>query len=118
MTTSNRSKAFVESDSIAWQSAGEGVRRKILGYDRTTMMVAVEFKKGSVVDIHRHIHTQVTFVERGSFEVHIGGEKKVLSKGDGFLALPNIDHGVIAREDGCLVDVFSPMREEFLSPKP
>jgi quercetin dioxygenase-like cupin family protein len=118
MTTSDRSKAFVESDSVAWQSAGEGIRRKILGYDRTMMMVVVEFKKGSIASVHRHIHTQVTFVESGRFEVQIGSEKKVLSRGDCFLALPNIDHGVIAREDGCLVDVFSPMREEFLDPNP
>jgi quercetin dioxygenase-like cupin family protein len=118
MESNKQSTSFVESNRIEWEVAGEGVRRKILGYDQSLMMVMVEFRKGAAASLHRHMHRQVTLVERGSFEVQIGPEKKVLSRGDSFLVPPDVEHGVVALQDGCLVDVFTPMRAEFLSPKP
>jgi quercetin dioxygenase-like cupin family protein len=109
------SNLFVESESLAWKTVGEGVQRKILGYDPELMMVHVTFKKGSIGPVHKHPHRQVTFVEGGSFEVQIGREKKILKTGDCFFVPPDVDHGVVALEDGGLVDVFTPSREDFLA---
>jgi len=109
------SNLFVESESLAWKTVGEGVQRKILGYDPELMMVHVTFKKGSIGPVHKHPHRQVTFVEGGSFEVQIGHEKKILKTGDCFFVPPDVDHGVVALEDGGLVDVFTPSREDFLA---
>ncbi len=39
---------FVVSENISWEAAGEGIRRKILAYDKKLMLVRVEFKKNSV----------------------------------------------------------------------
>ncbi len=78
------------------------------------MVVKVEFEKGSIGNIHRHYHSQVTHVEAGTFEVVIDNEKKVLKGGDAFYIPPNVDHGCVCLEDGVLIDVFSPMREDFL----
>ena len=97
-----------------WEDAGEGVRRKILGFDNDLMHVLVEFKKGSEGYVHKHPHKQISYLVRGSFEVNIGGEKKVQKTGDVFMIEPNIEHGVIALEDSALIDVFNPHREDFL----
>jgi quercetin dioxygenase-like cupin family protein len=112
-----QSNVFVQADRKAWEKAGEGVERKVLGYDSDLMMVYVKFKKGSVGSLHRHLHRQVTFVEKGSFEVQIAGEKKVLRRGDSFFIPPDVEHGVVALEEGALVDVFSPGREDFVADK-
>ncbi len=111
------SKLFIQGDSIEWENVGEGVRRKILGYDRDLMMVYVEFKKQSIGPIHSHFHTQVTYIISGSFEVHIGDEIKIQKGGDCYFIPPNVSHGVVALEESTLVDVFSPVREDFLVPK-
>ena len=108
------SELFIEGKSIEWEKVGEGVRRRIMGYDPNLMMVHVEFKKGSIGYLHKHPHTQVTYIESGSFEVQIGGEKKILGGGDCYFIPPNIDHGVVALEDSQLTDVFTPVREDFL----
>lgn len=108
---------FVEEKGIVWEDQGGGVRRKILGYDANLMMTVVEFNKGSVGYLHKHPHRQVTYVQRGSFEVQVSGEKHVLKSGDCFFVLPDLEHGVVALEDSCLVDVFTPAREDFLKPK-
>ncbi|MBI5475087.1 MAG: cupin domain-containing protein [Ignavibacteriae bacterium] len=81
------------------------------------MMTHVKFKKGAVGALHRHPHVQVTYIESGSFEVRIGEHATVLKAGDCYYVPTNVDHGVVATEDGSLVDVFAPARADFLTPK-
>jgi quercetin dioxygenase-like cupin family protein len=97
-----------------WHDLDDGVQRKIFGYDNRVMMVKVKFERDAVGVLHKHPHTQISYVESGVFETTIGEEKKVLKKGDGFYIPSNVTHGVICIEAGMLVDVFSPHREDFL----
>jgi quercetin dioxygenase-like cupin family protein len=108
------SKIFIENNEIEWEKAGEGMRRKILGYDKSIMMVLVDFEKGAIGKLHTHPHTQVSCIIKGSFEIEIDGAKKVLKSGDSFFAGSNIPHGVIALEPSQILDVFTPCREDFL----
>ncbi len=108
------SDAFIPADALSWNDLGSGIQRKILGYDDQLMMVHVQFKKGSVGVLHKHPHRQVTFVQKGSFTVEIEGVKTLQKTGDCFFVAPNLMHGCVAMEDGELVDVFSPVREDFL----
>jgi len=105
---------FVESDLIQWQIMAPGVKRKILSYDKNLMMVRVEFDKGGIGSLHQHYHIQMTNIEKGVFEVEISGVKKVLKAGDVFYVPSNLIHGVVCLEEGVLIDVFNPMREDFV----
>ena len=97
-----------------WEDTVEGVRRKILGYDKDLMLVFVEFKKGSVGYLHKHSYKQISYLISGSFEVNIDGQKKIQKAGDVYFIPSNIEHGVVALEDGTLIDVFNPYREDFI----
>ena len=70
--------------------------------------------KKALGNFHHHEHLQITYVAEGSFEFTIGGETKVVKKGDSVYMPSNVEHGVTALEDGKLVDVFNPMRQDFL----
>jgi quercetin dioxygenase-like cupin family protein len=107
-------KTFIRSDEVPYEQVGNGVKRKIMGYDERLMMVRVEFEKGSIGALHSHYHSQITSIESGTFEVEIGAEKRVLKSGDGFYIPPNVVHGVVCLEQGVLVAMFSPMREDFV----
>lgn len=109
-----KSEHFITAGTAAWEPAGNGVRRQILGYDGQLMLVKVEFTKGAIGSVHGHFHSQATYVASGKFEVQINGEKQVLSAGDGFYVAPDVPHGVLCLEAGLLVDTFSPMRLDFL----
>jgi quercetin dioxygenase-like cupin family protein len=111
-------EGFILSEDIIWEDAGQGVRRQVLGYDGHLMMVRVEFDKGSIGYVHRHAHRQVTYITEGTFEVQVGKEKRVLRRGDCFFITPDIDHGVVALERSTLVDVFTPVREDFIPVSP
>lgn len=107
-------KVFIENRDVAWEDVDKGVRRKIMAYDDKLMVVKVQFDKGGVGALHHHYHSQITHIESGIFEVEIGDEKKVLTTGDAFYIPPNVMHGAVCLEAGVLIDVFSPMREDFV----
>lgn len=91
------------------------VSRKILGTGGSLMMVEVTFEKGGVGELHSHEeHEQVSYIVKGSFEIVVGTQTKVVSAGDSFYAGRNVPHGVTALEDSVILDVFTPIREDFL----
>ena len=78
-----RSNAFILENEKAWEPAGEGVVRQILGYDGQVMLVKVKFEHGAVGTPHTHYHTQTTYVASGKFEFTVNGEKQIVAAGDG-----------------------------------
>ncbi len=111
------SKAFQFEKDLQWEDAEPGVKRQIMGYDGQLMVVKVKFQKGAVGKAHAHYHTQATYIASGKFEVTIGGEKQILSQGDGYYVAPDVVHGAVCLEEGVLIDTFSPMRAEFIGKK-
>ena len=109
------SKEFLLGDEIPWEVVGEGVKRKIMGYDDTIMLVNVDFTKGGIGPMHEHYHAQVTYVVSGEFKMTIGEETKILKGGDCFYIAPYVMHGALCLESGVLIDVFSPIREDFMA---
>ncbi len=117
METSVTAKVFITDASLDWQEVDKGIKRKIMSYDDRLMLVKVAFETGGVGTLHQHPHTQISHVESGVFEVEVNGEKQVLKAGDAFYIPPNVIHGAICVEAGVLIDVFSPMREDFIENK-
>lgn len=110
----NPSKEFLYGDQLTWEEVGPGLKRQIMGYDDKIMLVKVAFEKGAIGQLHQHHHSQVTYVESGEFEMTIGDEVKTLKGGDSFYIPPHAMHGCICKSKGVLIDVFSPIREDFL----
>lgn len=109
-----KSDTFFKEQETEWEPIDQGISRQFVGYNTQIMMVKIRFEKGAVGYLHEHFHSQATYVAAGKFKVSIDGEEKVLEQGDGFLAHPNLQHGVECLENGLLIDVFSPVREDFL----
>jgi quercetin dioxygenase-like cupin family protein len=115
MTTSG--SIFQVNKEIPWEDAGAGIQRQVFGYDHNIMLVKVKFEKNAIGAMHEHHHTQVSYVESGAFELTIDGEKKILKQGDGYFVPTHIVHGCKCIEAGVLIDVFTPLREDFLDQK-
>ena len=106
--------AFSPAADLAWEPAGPGVRRTLVAYNDDLLLVKVAFETGAVGALHQHVHSQISYIESGEFEVTVGGETRVLGAGDTFYAAPHVPHGVVARQAGVLLDSFSPVRLDFL----
>ena len=105
---------FVRRADAAVVEPEKGITRQVLGHDGELMLVRVTFEPGAVGYVHTHPHRQVSYVERGVFEVTLGEEKTVLRAGDCFFVPPEVPHGVVAKEAGSLLDTFTPARQDFL----
>lgn len=96
------------------QDLGGGVKRKILAYSNNIMAVELCFEKGAVGALHSHSHEQVGYLVKGSLIYEEAGKKTTLHAGDTYYVPPNVEHGVVTLEDVILLDVFTPMREDFI----
>jgi len=114
MKSFGTSKSFLLGDDIEWEVLGGGIKRKIMGYDDKIMLVNVHFEAGAIGTMHKHHHSQVTYVESGEFEFTIGDEVKLVKAGDALHMPSNVMHGTVCKKSGVLIDVFSPIREDFM----
>tara|TARA_R110002124_G_scaffold114535_29_gene269518 strand:+ start:17143 stop:17478 length:336 start_codon:yes stop_codon:yes gene_type:complete len=109
-----------EQNFFAQANAGErielapGNTRRVLIHTPELMQVEFGFDKGAVGALHSHPHVQVSYVVEGTFEVTIDGVTEVVGAGGSFIVPSGLVHGVVALEKGRLIDVFTPMRQDFL----
>ncbi len=93
---------------------GTGVTRKVLASGGSLMTVEFHFDQGAVGALHSHPHEQVGYVVSGRFEFTLEGKAAILSAGDSYYVPSGAVHGAKALEEGVLLDVFTPQREDFL----
>ena len=106
---------FVENKSIPVTDLGGGVIRKVLAYSKNLMTVELRFEKGAVGAPHSHPHEQIGYIISGKLVYQEQGqEDKILGTGDTYYVAPNVVHGVQILEETKLLDIFTPMREDFI----
>ena len=91
-----------------------GVKLKTLCYGEKTLLS--EFRIGQGVSLPKHFHAceQTGYLVSGSMLLTIGEDTYEVSPGDSWSVLSNVEHSAAAIEDSILVEVFSPVREEYL----
>ena len=112
-----KSSLFLRGSEEEVLTVDPGVNRQLLGYDDTILMARVSFEDNAIGYVHAHPHSQVTYVESGVFDFTIGEETQRLNAGDGTYIPPGESHGAVCIEKGVLLDVFSPIRDDFLPEK-
>jgi len=106
---------ITDSSTLPIKDLGGGVTRKVLTYSKDLMACELTFEKGSIGALHHHPHEQIGYVVSGSFEVEEKGiGKKIVKAGDTYHIAPNVEHGVVALEKSKLIDIFTPMRKDFI----
>ena len=93
---------------------GGGVSRRVLAHTPGLMIVEVNFEAGAEGSVHTHPHRQNTYVRSGRFRFRVEDESVEVGPGDTLAFPPDVPHGTVCLEAGTLLDVFAPMREDFL----
>lgn len=102
------------TQSVAWEDAEPGVRRRILQAQGGLMLMEVQFDAGAAGYVHNHVHEQISYCVAGRFEYSLEGRIHVLAQGESMYVPSNSRHGAKALEAGTLIDVFTPVREDLL----
>ena len=95
----------------------EGIERQMVVGERV-MVCRFRFAPHVVTPAHEHPHEQLTLVERGRVLFTVGDEERVAEAGDVLHFPPGTWHGAtMLGEEVVLIDIFSPVREDFLGPQ-
>lgn len=91
-----------------------GVRHRVIWGERT-MVVYAEIEPNVALPSHSHaVEEQMGMVLEGELEITLGGETRILKKGDSFVAPPNVEHRArTLGQPAVYLDIFSPPREDF-----
>jgi quercetin dioxygenase-like cupin family protein len=103
-------------DTIPKEELAPGVVRQMI-HGATLMICRLTFAPSTVTAAHDHFHEQMTMVEKGRVRFVVGAEEKIFGPGDVLLFPSGFWHGATMLDDEVvLIDIFSPIREDFLKP--
>ena len=117
MTPLNALAGFQHTDwsRVSVERIGDGIARQMLYGDRI-MVCRLTIAPHTVTPVHAHMHEQITLVERGRADFFVDGQRRTAKAGDVLVFPSNVEHGAtMLDEEVVLVDIFSPLREDFLS---
>ena len=89
-----------------------GILAKLVHGDKCSLSI-VEIEKGTTMDVHQHMHEQITYILEGQLEMVIGGEKMSMPAGSVHVIPSNTPHGAYATTHCKVIDIFSPVREDY-----
>ena len=100
-------------DEIALEKITEMMSQKIIAGERQ-MLAQIYLKRGALIPRHVHDSEQMTYILQGSLRVVVGDEEVIVREGEVLHIPSNVPHQAEALEDTFELDVFSPVRAEWL----
>ncbi len=101
-------------ESVPLEVMSDTISRKIISGDKA-MVAQVFLKKGAVVPEHQHESEQITYILDGALKFELEGTEVVVHKGEVLRIPSHVPHRAVALEDTLDLDIFSPIRTDWLS---
>lgn len=92
----------------------KGVFIKAAVYGRQTLLTEVKLEKGAVIPAHSHPHEQTGYLVSGQMDFLVDGTHIIANPGDSWNIAGDLEHGATALQASVVVEVFSPVREDYL----
>lgn len=92
----------------------EGIGIKTLVYGEKTLLSQFQLAKGSRLPRHSHPYEQTGYMISGHMRLHIGGEAHEVEPGDSWSIPENLEHMAEVLEDSIILELFSPVRPDYL----
>jgi quercetin dioxygenase-like cupin family protein len=105
---------YTSWDAIPLESMSELISRKFVAGDKA-MLAHIYLKKDAVVPEHHHESEQITFIVEGALKFDIEGREVIVRKGEVLVIPSNVPHRAVALEDTIDIDVFSPLRMDWIN---
>jgi quercetin dioxygenase-like cupin family protein len=102
-------------DEIAPEKITEMISQKVVAGERE-MLAQVYLKRGALVPMHAHDSEQMTYILQGALRFLVNGEEIVVREGEVLHIPSHVPHQAEALDDTLELDVFSPIRRDWLQP--
>lgn len=91
-----------------------GIAMQPLCYGKATMMCQFRLAAGSSLPLHDHPHEQIGYLLSGRIRLTVDGQTWEVGPGDSWCIAGGTVHGAVIEEDAVAIEVFSPVREDYL----
>lgn len=91
-----------------------GVDFVVLSIGKNSMVTKMLYKTTDFVPFHQHPNEQSGYVISGVYKLKFEDREYLLSQGDAYSIQANREHSIEIIEAGEVVDVFSPIRQDYL----
>lgn len=91
-----------------------GIERKTLVHGGATLLVEFKLKGGCTLPGHNHPQEQTGYLVSGHITLNIAGIEYDVKQGDAWIIPGGAQHGAAILEDSVAIEVFSPVREDYL----
>ena len=105
---------FYKSNREGYKPVLDGIKLKTLAYGEKTLLTEFRMEKDSQLPSHTHPHEQTGYLVAGRIRLFVGEEVYEVEPGDGWCILSNVEHRAEILEDSVAIEVFSPVREDYL----
>jgi quercetin dioxygenase-like cupin family protein len=105
---------FYKSNNNGYEKALSGIKLKTLVYGEKTLFTEFRLEKGSLLPKHAHPHEQTGYLISGRIRLSIGEETFEVEPGDSWCIPGDREHGAEILADSVAIEVFSPVREDYL----
>jgi len=105
---------FGKQSDAGYRPVLDGIERKTLVYGQRTLMTEFRLRKGAILPRHAHPHEQTGYLVSGCMRLSIGADESDLRPGDSWAIPGGVEHGAVVLEDSVALEVFSPVREDYL----
>lgn len=105
---------ITKNEDAAWHELIPGISVSTLVRGDKTLMARFELQKHSFLPIHSHMHEQTGYLVSGRMTMTIAGEEHHFEPGDSWCIAPGVAHGAVIHETCLAIEVFCPVREDYL----
>ena len=109
---------FEKHSEMGYRLVLEGIEQKTLVHGDKTLMTKFLLRKGSIIPRHAHPHEQTGYLAKGCIHLWIGTEKCEAQAGDSWGIPGGVEHRADIIEDSVAIEVFLPVREDYLDLHP
>ena len=102
----------IQLSEIEPREITKGFKAKYIHSESMTVAF-LEVTAGAMMPVHQHVHEQISQVVEGKFELTVNGVRNIIEPGSVTVIAPHVPHGGVAITDCRLMDIFSPVREDY-----
>ncbi|MDX1283401.1 MAG: cupin domain-containing protein [Draconibacterium sp.] len=105
---------FTKSNYRKFRPLIEGVEMRPLAFEEKTLLCEFKLNKGAKLPSHDHPYEQTGYLVSGKMNFRIGEEWHLAEAGDSWSIPENVEHQVEVLEESVVLELFSPIRPDYL----
>jgi quercetin dioxygenase-like cupin family protein len=105
---------FTKKDTRSFRPLIEGVTMRPLAFEQKTIMCEFKLEQGHTLPSHKHPYEQTGYLLSGKLNFRIDKKWHLTEPGDSWCIPENVEHEVEIMEDSLVIELFSPIRPDYL----